>query len=229
VDLTFGQFEQIVKTCDKFVEGAQNWRDRRAALLLQHAGLILASLTAYDYQCRITYEPLLSDDFVNWSEDQRAKVLAQMKTFVRVHEIYPVLDHHLTALENYVAGFAAGGMAWYRRLITPRNQRAAAAKLVRAGRDYHELMITVRRFKGRWQPTAQPDIVLPRRRNQAHKHAEDILGPIKTQGWELLDEARSAYGTIEDEILKRHTKLISWKQLQVDLSALTPSLAGSAS
>jgi hypothetical protein len=41
VDLTFGQFEQIVKTCDKFVEGAQNWRARRAALLLQHAGLIL--------------------------------------------------------------------------------------------------------------------------------------------------------------------------------------------
>jgi hypothetical protein len=225
VDFTLGQFEQLVKTCDRFVEGAQNWRDRRAALLLQHTGLILASLTAYDHECRITYEPLLSDDFLDWSKDQRTKIVDQMETFLHVHKIYPVLDHHLTALENYVAGLETGVMAWSRRLITPRKQQAAAAKLARAGREYHKLMVTIRYFKGRWQPTARSDIVAPRRREEAHKHAEDILGPIKTQGWQFLDEARSAYGTIEDEILKRHTKLISWKQLQIDLSTLSPTVA----
>jgi hypothetical protein len=224
VDLTFGQFEQLVKSCDKFVEGAQNWRDRRAALLLQHAGLVLASLAAYDYECRVAYEPLLSDDFPNWSKDQRAKVVAQLTTFVRAHDIYPVLDHHLTGLENYVAGLETGMMAWYRRLITSRRQRAAAARLAQAGREYRKLMKTIRYYKGAWQPMARPDIVASWHRDQARNHAEGILVPIKTQGWEFLDEARSAYGTVEDEILKRHTKLISWKQLQIDLPVLSPTV-----
>jgi hypothetical protein len=226
VDITFGQFEQLVKSCGRFVEGAQNWRDRRAALLLQHAGLIMASLTAYDYECRATYEPLLSDDFINWSQDRRAEVLKQMDTFVRVHEIYPVLAHHLQALESYVARFETGTMAWYRRLITPRRQKDAAARLGGAGREYHELMVNIRYSKGRWQPTAQPNIVSLHQRDQARKHAEGIIGPIKVRGWELLDEARSAYGTFEDEILRRHTNLISWKELKIDLPALSPAVAG---
>jgi hypothetical protein len=224
VESILGQFEQLVKTCDLFVEGAQNWRNRRAALLLQHTGLILASLTAYDYECRITYEPLLSGDFLDWSKDQRAKILDQMENFVQVHKIYGVLDHHLTALENYVESLESGMMAWYRRLVTPRRQQTAAVKLAQAAREYHKLMVTIRYFKGRWQLTAQPGIVTPRRRDEAYKHADGILGPIKTRGWDFLDEARSAYGTLEDEILKRHTRLISWKQLKIDLSAISPAV-----
>jgi hypothetical protein len=54
--------------------------------------------------------------------------------------------------------------------------------------------------------------------SQVRSDAEAILRPILSDGWRLLDEAWAAYGVIQDNVLRRHTRLIQWKQLMIDLT-----------
>jgi hypothetical protein len=147
--------EQLVATGREFVTGAQNWRDGRAALLLYHAGLTVGSLKAYDHECRATYDPLVSFSS-EWSQADRSNAWDRVRRFANVHKIYPVLQEHLPALEEYVERFRTGRLAPIRRLLTPTAQQQAAARLVTAARDYQMLTVTVRHKKVQlmraWQP-----------------------------------------------------------------------------
>lgn len=218
--------EQLVATGREFVTGAQNWRDRRAALLLYHAGLTIGSLKAYDHECRATYEPLVSLSS-EWSQADRSNAWDQIQRFTNVHKIYPVLQEHLPVLEEYVERFRTGRLAPIRRLFTPTAQQQAAARLVKAADDYQMLTAAVRYQKVQlmraWQPIITIQEILEGS-PQVRSDAEAMLRPILSDGWRLLDEARAAYGVVQDNVLRRHTRLIQWRQLMIDLSPTPQSV-----
>jgi hypothetical protein len=209
------QLGQLADAGERFVDGAQSWRNGRAAQLLYHAGVIEMSLKAYDYECRATYKPLL-DYQAEWPEDRRTAAWDQVERFVEARKIYPYLKKHLPAMERYLRLRTGGGWAAMRRFVTPNDQQKAAADLVEAATEYQSLMATIRYNKGKWQTTikwhefSKTEVV--------RRHAHEMYDPIRNRGWELLDTADRAYGIFQDDIIRHHTKLIDWKRIMSNLS-----------
>jgi hypothetical protein len=203
-DPSIDQVKQLAATGQQLVVGAQNLRDRRAALLLHQAALTIASMAAYDNECRATYEPLLGFS-QTWSKTQRAEAWDRVNLFVRVHGIYPILQQSLPALEGFVGHLR-------------KEQRDAAERLVEAATGYKALMLTIRFEKGKWQPSISRYLLLRGDTDQVVSHAKSIGEPLHEVGLPLLDAGRAAYGVLQNAVLRSHTRLIGWRQLVVDVS-----------